>query len=438
MSRKIPSSDPALVAEEIKQIFQSLESRPRKVQLNIPRHLVTVRFLKIPSIDDSEISKIIKIESFKHLPYADENVIYGYRIVEKQEDGYSKVLLAIAQADVIKKYTDILRTAGISGLQYMSLSSEALFSWYMLASEGREKENVMLVNLDSGHIDIDIIETDKLVFTRGVAYASVSSGKTDKIIEQIKISLTTYQKESSNTVNRVILTGGASEASGCRDSLAGELKLPVETMDQMSNMPLSDENVKASEEDVSFAELLGLSLKSAEGIKINLMPEDVREEARLILSKNNLITAVFLTTLFIAVALGLFIKKLHDRDICLKAINTEIKKISPKVDAAKKIAKDIGIIREMMAKKPLAIDILSEVYGITPAGIYLNMLDFESGKSLVIKGTASALGDVFKYVDILEKSQYFESVKVKYANKRMSEGREIADFEIDAALSVLK
>ena len=112
--------------------------------------------------------------------------------------------------------------------------------------------------------------------------------------------------------------------------------------------------------------------------------------------------------------------------------------MEPEVAAAKKMAKDIGIVRQVMARKPLAIDIISEIYGITPAGVSLNMIDFESGKSLTARGSAPTLSDVFKYVTLLENSPYFESVKVKYANKRASERGEIADFEITATPTELK
>jgi len=30
-----------------------------------------------------------KIESLKHVPYSDEDIVSGYRIIEKMDDGYS-------------------------------------------------------------------------------------------------------------------------------------------------------------------------------------------------------------------------------------------------------------------------------------------------------------------------------------------------------------
>ena len=75
ISEPVSGQDQDAVAEGIKKAFLSLGFIPQKVSLNIPRHLVTARFLKIPSVDDREIDKIIKIESIKHLPYTDEKVI---------------------------------------------------------------------------------------------------------------------------------------------------------------------------------------------------------------------------------------------------------------------------------------------------------------------------------------------------------------------------
>lgn len=436
ISKSISTQDANVAGEDIRQIFQSLGFIPQKVLLNIPRHLVTARFLKIPSVDDREIAKIIKIESIKHLPYTDEKVIYGYKIIEKLEDGYSKILLVIAQAAIINNFIAILKSAQIAGQIFVSLGSEALFSWYTLTREN-EEENVMLINLDSDHIDIDIIEKDNLVFTRGIAYGSKEPKKIGKIIAgQINISISTYQKESSKIINRIILTGGNSGTAACAAALAEEFKIPVDIINQTKNIPIS-ENAKLAEEDISFAELLGLTLKS-DDIKINLMPEDAREEARLVNTKNNLITAMLLFALFAAIAFGLFIKKLHDKGVYLSAVNAELKKIEPKIAAAKNMMKGVTVVREAMARKPLAIDIVSEIYEITPHGVSLNMLDFESGKSLAVRGSAPVLSDVFKYVTILENSPFFEGVKVKYANKRTAENREIADFEIDAVLSRLK
>ena len=431
--KSISSQNADVIADEIKQIFQSLDPLPNKIQLNIPRYLVTARALEIPSIEDQEIDKIVKMELMKYIPYADENPIYGYKIVEKSEDGYSKILLVIAQSDTINNLLYILNKAGVRGLSLLSVSSETLFFWYILTRGGDKKEKVMLVNLDLDHVDIDIVEDDKLVFTRGVSYGAKDSEEMGKIASEIMVSMNTYQKESRKTVDRIILTGGNPETVNCKTILTGESNTVVEVIDQTKDMPF-DENCGLPEKDASFAELLGLCLKSEE-ISINLLPENARKEARLGFLKKYFITAALLCTLFVMAAFGLLLKKLHDKDIYLAAINAELKSMDPKVAAARKIMKNISVIRKTMARKPLTIDLISEIYGITPEAISFNMLDLENEKSLTIRGEAQALNDVLKYRTILEDSRYFERVKVKYTNKRMVGSKEIAEFEINAVLS---
>ena len=319
ISEPVSGQDQDAVAEGVRKVFLSLGFIPQRVLMNIPRHLVTARFLKIPSVDDREIDKIIKIESIKHLPYTDEEVIYGYRVIEKSEDGYSKVLLVIAQASVVNDFLDILKKASVSGVKLFALSSEALYSWYALSRDAEDKGSVMLVNLDSNRIDIDVIEGDKLVFTRGAAYNANDPERIEKMTRQIEISISTYRKESALDVSRIILTGSKREAARYSPVLSEGLKLPVDVIDQARNIPI-DEDIKAPMAEASFAELLGLALRS-DGIKINLLSEDAVEDARIANTKNALIAAILLTALLATLVVGVLIKKIRDRYVYLSLIH---------------------------------------------------------------------------------------------------------------------
>jgi len=63
------------------------------------------------------------------------------------------------------------------------------------------------------------------------------------------------------------------------------------------------------------------------------------------------------------------------------------------------------------------------------------MVDYESKKSLILRGSASSLSSIVGFISILEKSDYFESVKIKYTAKRKTSGKELTDFEIVCLLS---
>ncbi len=436
IKRPIAIQDEELCSREIKGIFESLKIERARVRLNIPRHLVTVRFLKLPSVDESEIAGMVKTESLKHIPYADEDVVSGYRIVEKFGDGYSNVLIAITQADVLRKLIALLKRSGLT-VESAHLGSETLLLWYLASREPAGNMTSMLVNVDSDHIDIDIVSQGRLLFTRGAFYGSGTEALAEKIAGEIKVSASAYHKESGNSIDKVVLTGCGAVTAELKDLVGEKMKVPVEVTDQMANFAKSPAAYLETE-DASFAELLGLSAKYGEA-RIRLLPENIEEEKTLGLVKKNIALASAVLCLIAIMAFGLVVKKLHDKKVYIAAIDLELAKIAPKVKKAKQMSREVDIITQKMSERPLAIDLVAEIFRITPTGISLAMMEYESGKAVLLRGAAPSLSDVFKYVAVLEKSPYFENVKVRYANKRSGTASAgTADFEIACPASKAK
>lgn len=405
----------------------------RAIKFNIPRHNLTVRLLRLPSTNDEELRKIIRLESVKHIPYADEDVILGHSVIEKLEDGYSRVLLAMAREKMVQ---EIIRAAGEKGLdiRLVAPGSESLFAWYRHAHEAGVDGTTLIINIGSNCMDIDVLEGDKLVFSRGVSYSAHEAMTLGGMTDQIRISINTYHKESGKPVEKIVLTGIAGKADQLKEALAIIVKIPIEIIDQAKGITLDNDSLKALQE-ASFAELFGIALKPEE-IKIDLTPENVREGRRLAVLKKGLIVSAALVVIGAVLVAGIVTKKIHDNAVKLSYVNSEIKKIEPKVSMAKRMLGNMAAIEEATGLRPLSVDMLSEVSRLTPQGILLNMLEYESRKSFTVRGTAPSLSDVFKYVTELEKSQYLENVKVKYGTKRVVSGREFVDFEITGSITV--
>ena len=223
-------------------------------------------------------------------------------------------------------------------------------------------------------------------------------------------------------------------ANALKAILADSVKSPIEVVDQMNNITKRD-GLVMEEGEASFVELLGLALKH-EGASVNLLPDTVQEEYRLDLVKKNIMAALIITGLIIIMAFGVILKKIHDKHLYISYIDSELGRIEPQIKTAKKMAKEMEIITSKIAERPLAIDLVGEVFRITPAGVTLTMMEYESHKTVTLRGTAPSLSSIFNYVTTLEKSPYFENVKVKYANKRTGQAaQDTADFEIICPIS---
>jgi len=436
IKRPIALQDEERCAGEIKDVFESLKIEHARVRLNIPRHLATVRFLKLPSIDESEIAGMVKTESLKHIPYADEDVVSGYRIIEKFDDGYSNVLIAVMQAEGVRKTVGLLKRAGAT-VESAHLGSETLLLWYFASREGAGNMTSMLVNVDSDHIDIDIVSGDRLLFTRGVSYGGGARSSAERMADEIKVSASAYHKESGNSIDRIILTGAHARIDELKNFIDEKMKVPVEVIDQMAKYEKGPAAYLETE-DASFAELLGLSAGYPR-TQVRLLPENIEEEKTFAIVKKNIVLASAVLCLIAIVAFGLVVKKLHDKKVYIAAIDSELAKIAPKVKKAKQMSKEIDVVTQKSSERPLAIDLVTEIFRITPAGVSLAVMEYESGKAVALRGTAPSLSNVFKYVATLEGSPYFENVKVRYANKRSGlASAETADFEIVCPVSKAK
>ncbi|MCQ9207480.1 MAG: pilus assembly protein PilM [Omnitrophica bacterium] len=433
LCEEIPQKDNE-ISSALARLFETHRITEKKVFLNIPRHLVMARVLHLPSVKDAELKSMIRMEAVKQMPYREEDIIIGYKVIEKLKDGYSDVFLAVSQAETINRFINIAKNAGLTP-EKIALSSESLAAWHVARSEmsGKKKElNPGLINIDSGRVDIGMIEEGKLTFSRAFFYDANSPEAMRKASDEIKQSVMIYQKERNRKVDKLLLSGAGGRVKAIEPILREESAFSTESIAQSDGMELAENADKALEE-ASFIELIGLALKS-EDIKIDLLPREMAENKELAVFKKALTKTLVLFGCVVLVFLGVLAQKLFYKSGLLRTLNLRIKTMEPEVTKAKKMKGDLKIIRNEIRKKPLAIDILSEIYKVTPSGITFGLIDYESNKSLVLRGSAPTLQGVVKFIKILENSQYFENVKLKYTTKRKRAGVEKIDFEMTSLL----
>ena len=421
-------------AQEVSAILKKYKFPKENLLLSIPRHLVMTRILHLPSVSDDEIICMAKMEAIKQMPYRDENIITGHRVIEKFKDGYSDVLLAIVQESTIKRFINTLKGGNLR-IEKVALSTESLFAWYMMLEKRRENktEVAAVVNISSGYIDIAILENEKLVFTRAFSYGADDAYTSTDSIDEIKKSIATFEKEKNKKVQKIITSGGENKGRTAEEVLRKEFDIPVKFIPQDEGIKV-DSSSDADLKEVSYVELIGLSAKS-KSIKINLLPEDMIQDNEFRIFKKSILKTTILLGCIVLIVLGIFIKKIFDKSKYIALLDAKITAMEPEVIRTRRMREDIRIIKNVIQKKPLAIDIVGEIYKIAPTDITFNMVDYESKKSLILRGSASSLSSIVGFISILEKSDYFESVKIRYTAKRKTSGKELTDFEIMCLLS---
>ena len=431
------SKDTENIFKEINTLSKTHRILSDKIYLNMPRHQVMVRLMHLPSTDDAEIADMVKMESTRQMPYRDEKIVVGYKIIKKTEDGYSDVLIAVVESSAVERVINILKGSGFVPGK-IALSSESLLAWYLTvkgkaSDSGPGTGNIAVINISSSYIDLDILENDKLVFTRAFSCGAGDLYVAEDVVKEIEASIVACKRETKLNLDKLILTGAESKVIALEAALKNSLGIPVETLSQNEGFKISTKSTADLSSD-SFAGLIGLCLK-AKDIDINLLPIDMIEKNELKTIKKSLSNTL---ALFLGIAilfLGITGKIMLSRVRQLEDLNAKITSMEPTVSKARKMKEDIKIIKSTVMKKPLAVDLLSEIYKITSEGIAFDMIDYESDKFIVLRGSAGSLDSVIQYIKALEASHYFESVKVKYTVERFSSGKRNTDFEIVCELS---
>lgn len=434
--KEFSTEDPEAAGAELKKMLKEHNLKPRHVILAIPRQSVTTKILKLPSQNPLEISDMAGFQATKQIPYPKEEIAYGFNIIGVDPQGFSSVMLVICHKDVIERPLEILRSRGISPVK-VTLSSFGLLNWFNSNSELRKKSEsfpLILVDYDTASVDIAIVYMGKLLYTRGLTFGPTEGEKDfERLKIEIEKTLTSYEKESETIrAGEAVFTGNVSGLAGLKDELERSLNMKVEIIDPFGRVSA---NIAAPKYGpyaalASYSSLIGTAVG---GEEVDLIPRGLKISRAEGIKKKKLAISIVLSIAVVASASITVWNKVHQRELALKALESELKDIAPAAEEIEKMRLSSEVIKSQLSKKSEASDIINELYKIVPANIYLVLCSYEDEK-VELKGTANVLSDVFKLVTILENSAYFQNVKVRYATKRKIGSEELIDFEISCPL----
>lgn len=431
--------------EQAKELLRQKKIEVDTSILSLPRRNVTTRYLKLPTNQNEEIDKMLKLQVPKLLPYAPGEIVYGWRKIGSDEQGYTSVMVILAQQDLVRQQCSFLEHLGIK-VSRVILSSQAVCSWLKaIKRDELRNENVILVDIDSLDADIIFLNQGELVFTRTIAHqgndTAQSQGWQIRLADEIERSIKTADKEiGSLKISRIFFCANAVFSKGIDAALSSKFLSPVEVIpvfsEKLSVLKAAIEPALAS--GVSFTGVLGAALGETK-LYIDLLPPEIKAKINYQQFKAERIKSVSLILLILILIAGLFIKHIADKARLVNALDERVKVLLPQASTREQINLHFQNIRSELKSSSFISELLREVYNSMPQNISLATLNIQRDKFLIIKGEANNLSDVLSLVRSLEKSKYFKNVRVRYAAKRRVREFEVTDFQVDCPLKgVLK
>lgn len=411
----------------------------------LPRQMVNIRMLELPSVDPGEIDDMVGFQAGKQTPYSKDEIVYDYRIIGGNRDGYTKVMLAIVQRSVLRQRYSILEEAGLE-IGRMSVSSEGVLNWYASdPSRAGRSDTVVLIDVDTFYSDFMVLSGGVPVFTRsimtGANHLQSDSGKAvDQFIQEVEQSIQICQGESHDMqVGTIYLTGAGPGISGLCEQINSHLGVPAENLDCMksvSKLPASPSLKDPVYSAVSLTSLVGMAMNPAL-LDFNLVPDSVRLRNNLI-EKARTLTAFGMIVMFLLVSASMHLtSRLYYKKSRLAALQATMNTLKPDVMELQRKKAIIDVAIKRRETDFAAINLLAELHTCVPDDMYFDSVDFnlnavEDAVEIRLTGTTGVRTDVSTLVRNLEKSRLFRNAQSTSTTKDSRSNRHV--FEVTCSV----
>ena len=404
---------------------------------SIPRRFAILKRMRLPSVNESEIRKMISLQLVNKIPYSPQDVIFEPYILEKEKSGYCKVLVIIVHKEVVDRYLKIFEKIGIT-LSKLTLSSMGLLNWH-LYQEGKKKKEVegsiILVNIDALHTEICFCGNDKLLFSRSINCGAkdMSADGTTELFNQIRLSLSAFQKENMGHVaEKIIVLSSLREALFLSDKLEKELNIRACVAASFENvMCLKNINLSTfkNKPGISLAVGLGILLSNIKNL-INLTPQEVRNTKKIRQRKIQWLKFIFLFLFVFVLGISILGIELYQKDFYLKRLENRIGQVRPEVKVAQEKRITVKALEKEFENRIFIPDIINKLYDVTPNEISFRSLYLDDRGRFTMQGYAHASNSVNILRENLIKAEAFYDVNLQFATKRRLFKTEVTDFKI--------
>jgi type IV pilus assembly protein PilM len=267
--------DSGTVISAIQQIVTENQIKTKDVVVAVSGHSVIVKKIKVQRMKPEELEENIPFEAEQYVPYAIEDVNLDFQILESATPGSNEmdVLLVAVKKDIINDYLSIISTAGLS-VVVVDVDAFALQNAFEIAYEADREQVVGLVNLGGAVMNINILQGGMSEFTRdsalggnrytesiqkmlGLSYEQAEAlklgGEVDgrifedarpaidmvntEVAGEIRRSFDFFRSSShSDTIHRVVLSGGCARLPGLVEYLSENLEIPCDVANPLRHV----------------------------------------------------------------------------------------------------------------------------------------------------------------------------------------------------------
>lgn len=299
--------DGGAVADAIRRLFESKAFKAKEVAASLSGNAVIVKKINLPVMTPAELRESIFWEAEQYIPFDIQDVNLDYQILDPgtgpDGKGTMEVLLVAAKKEKIADYTGVIAQAGRTAV-IVDVDAFALQNAFEVNYGLEPQQVVVLLNAGASAININIVAGDQSVFTRdistggnsyteavqkelnlpfdaadqakrgipvdGVSYDEVKPvlhAMTENVLLEIQKTFDFFKATaSSDRIDRIVLSGGASRVDGFQQALQERFGTAVESFDPFRKLAFDSKKFNVADlENIlpTAAVAVGLALRKA-------------------------------------------------------------------------------------------------------------------------------------------------------------------------------
>jgi type IV pilus assembly protein PilM len=299
--------DGTAVADAIRRVFERKAFKTKEVAASISGNAVIVKKIQLPVMTEAELAESIYWEAEQYIPFDIQDVNLDYQLLDAgtgpDSKGTMDVLLVAAKKEKIADYTGVISQAGRTPV-VVDVDAFALQNAYEINYGFDANQTVVLLNAGASAININILGGDQSLFTRdisiggnayteavqkelslpfdsaeqlkkgqpidGVSFDDVKPvlhAMTENVLLEVQKTFDFFKATaSSDRIDRILLSGGASRVDGFTAALEERFGAPVETFNPFARIAFEPQKFGVTDPDTllpTVAVAVGLALRKA-------------------------------------------------------------------------------------------------------------------------------------------------------------------------------
>lgn len=294
--------DGAAVTDAIRRVFENKAFKTKEVAASLSGNAVIVKKISLPVMTEAELAESIYWEAEQYIPFDIQDVNLDYQILDPgtgpDSKGTMDVLLVAAKKEKIADYTGVITQAGRTPV-VVDIDAFALQNAYEINYGTEPEAVVVLLNAGASAININILTGDQSTFTRdvsiggnsyteavqkelnlpfdsaeqlkrgqsveGVTFEDVQPvlhAMTENVLLEIQKTFDFFKASAtSDRIDRIVVSGGASRVDGFIQALQEHFGASVEMFDPFKKIAFEPQKLGiADPENVSPAAAVAVGL----------------------------------------------------------------------------------------------------------------------------------------------------------------------------------